>query len=43
MSVAVNGRKGRGVGCVVDSTGTMLETIDLEGENMEAAEVHGPL
>lgn len=30
--VAVNGRTGRGVGCVVDDTGTEMECFDLEGE-----------
>ena len=40
ISVAVNGRKGRRVGCVLDSTGTMVESIDLEGEgeDMEVAD-----
>ncbi|KAF8807426.1 hypothetical protein BYT27DRAFT_7099450 [Phlegmacium glaucopus] len=39
-SVALNGRKGRRVGCVLDSSGTMLESIDLEGdgEDMEVAD-----
>ena len=40
ISLALNGRKGRRVGCVVDGTGTMLESIDLEGdgEDMEVAD-----
>jgi anaphase-promoting complex subunit 4 len=40
ISLALNGRKGRRVGCVLDGTGTMLECIDLEGdgEDMEVAD-----
>lgn len=40
VSVAVNGRKGRRVGCVLDGTGSVLECIDLEGdgEDMEVAD-----
>ena len=40
ISVALNGRKGRRVGCVLDGTGTVVECIDLEGdgEDMEVAD-----
>ncbi len=32
VSLALNGRAGRRVACVLDSTGTSLESFDLEGE-----------
>ena len=40
VSIALNGRKGRRVGCVLDGTGTIVECIDLEGdgEDMEVAD-----
>lgn len=40
VSLAVNGRTGRRVACVLDGTGTTVETFDLEGEaeDMEIAE-----
>lgn len=41
VGVALNGRVGRRVGCVLDRTGTRLETFDLEGEAEEDADV-GP-
>lgn len=31
-SMALNGRVGRRVACVLDSTGTSMESFDLEGE-----------
>lgn len=38
MSLAVNGRAGRRVACVLDDKGTTMEALDLEGdgEDMEA-------
>ena len=41
IAVALNGRVGRRVGCVLDKTGTRLETFDLEGSAEEDADV-GP-
>lgn len=40
MSLALNGRAGRRVACIMDSTGTTLESFDLEGdaEDMEVAD-----
>jgi len=38
VSVAVNGRVGRRVACVLDSKGTMLEAIDMEGGGNELDE-----
>jgi anaphase-promoting complex subunit 4 len=38
VTVALNGRVGRRVGCVLDSTGTRLESFDLEGEAEEDAD-----
>jgi len=35
VSLAVNGRVGRRVACVLDNKGTMLETFDLEGDEVE--------
>ncbi|KAJ3750355.1 anaphase-promoting complex, cyclosome, subunit 4-domain-containing protein [Lentinula detonsa] len=35
VSLAVNGRVGRRVACVLDSNGTTLETFDLEGDEGE--------
>ncbi|KAJ4484101.1 anaphase-promoting complex, cyclosome, subunit 4-domain-containing protein [Lentinula lateritia] len=35
VSLAVNGRVGRRVACVLDSKGTTLETFDLEGDEGE--------
>ena len=32
ISLALNGRVGRRVACVLDGTGTSLESFDLEGE-----------
>lgn len=32
VSLALNGRTGRRVGCVLDRTGTSLESFDVEGE-----------
>lgn len=38
--MAVNGRVGRRVACVLDNTGTSMESFDLEGEveDMEVAD-----
>ena len=41
ISVALNGRKGRRVGCVLDGTGTMLECIDVEGDGEDMEEADG--
>ncbi|KAJ4486184.1 anaphase-promoting complex, cyclosome, subunit 4-domain-containing protein [Lentinula aciculospora] len=41
VSLAVNGRVGRRVACVLDSKGTTLETFDLEGD--EEGEEHTTL
>ncbi|KAJ3575641.1 hypothetical protein NP233_g977 [Leucocoprinus birnbaumii] len=40
FSMAVNGRIGRRVACVLDSSGTVMESFDLEGEveDMEVAD-----
>ncbi|KAJ3508934.1 hypothetical protein NLJ89_g5481 [Agrocybe chaxingu] len=39
VSLALNGRTGRRVACVLDSTGTALESFDVEGEgDMEVAD-----
>lgn len=40
VSLALNGRAGRRVACIMDSTGTTLESFDLEGdaEDMEVAD-----
>ena len=40
VSLALNGRTGRRVACVLDSSGTQLESFDLEGEgeDMEVAD-----
>ena len=38
VSVAVNGRVGRRVACVLDGKGTVLETIDMEGGGDEVDE-----
>lgn len=40
VTLAVNGRAGRRVACVLDSTGTVMESFDLEGdvEDMEVAD-----
>jgi anaphase-promoting complex subunit 4 len=32
VSLAVNGRVGRRVVCVLDNSGTMLESFDMEGD-----------
>jgi len=32
VSLAVNGRVGRRVACLLDNTGTAMETLDLEGD-----------
>lgn len=38
--MAVNGRIGRRIACVLDSSGTVMESFDLEGEveDMEVAD-----
>ena len=38
MSLAVNGRLGRRVACVLDSAGLALEVLDMEGEEGEEDE-----
>lgn len=35
MTLAVNGRVGRRVACVLDSAGQALEILDMEGEGEE--------
>lgn len=35
VSVALNGRVGRRVACVLDGQGTNMETVDLEGDAEE--------
>lgn len=35
MSVAVNGRVGRRVVCVLDGDGTRMEVLDMEGEELD--------
>lgn len=38
VSLAVNGRVGRRVVCVLDGDGTTLEVLDMEGEEQEGEE-----
>lgn len=38
MTLAVNGRVGRRVACVLDDAGLGLEVLDMEGEEEEEAE-----
>lgn len=38
VSVAVNGRVGRRVVCVLDGEGTTIEVLDMEGEELEGEE-----
>lgn len=35
MTLAVNGRRGRRVACVLDNSGLALEILDMEGEAEE--------
>ena len=35
MTLAVNGRTGRRVACVLDRAGSSLEVVDIEGEEEE--------
>jgi anaphase-promoting complex subunit 4 len=39
VSLAVNGRVGRRVACVLDNNGTRLEVLDVEGEEPEMDEL----
>lgn len=36
ISLAVNGRVGRRVVCVLDGDGTTMEILDMEGDEMDA-------
>lgn len=38
VTLAVNGRAGRRVSCVLDATGLSLEVLDMEGEEEEEEE-----
>lgn len=38
VSLAVNGRVGRRVVCVLDDDGTTMEVLDMEGEEQEGDE-----
>ena len=38
MTLAVNGRAGRRVSCVLDGTGTTVEVLDMEAEDEELEE-----
>lgn len=39
VTLAVNGRVGRRVACVLDDSGLALEILDMEGEEDEAEEM----
>lgn len=36
--MAVNGRRGRRMACVLDTEGLVLEVLDMEGEDSDAEE-----
>lgn len=41
MSLAVNGRVNRRVACVLDASGTRMESFDLEGDGEDMEIVTG--
>ena len=41
VSLAVNGRAGRRVACLLNSKGTTMEVLDLEGEGEGEEEAEG--